>query len=149
MVEIVQSPAELVDSFRRRGLKITPQRVAIFEALQRDAGHPTAVTIHARVSADMPSISLRTVYQTLNDLVAMGEIQCHGIGLSAIRFDVNVDDHHHLLCNRCGEFTDTYLDVSGLEPADLGGFNVTRTSVILHGTCGRCDGSRPDTTGEY
>jgi Fe2+ or Zn2+ uptake regulation protein len=134
----MQSPAELVATFRRRGLKITPQRVAIFEALQGDASHPTAVGIYTRVAATMPSISLRTVYQTLNDLAALGEIQCHSVGTAAMRFDSNVDDHHHLVCDVCGGITDTYLDVSSLRPADLGGFTVTSTRVILQGTCDRC-----------
>lgn len=140
----MQSPTELVALFRRKGLKVTPQRVAIFEALQGDTGHPTAVTIYDRVAAGMPSISLRTVYQTLNDLAAMGEIQCHTIGTAAIRFDANVDDHQHLVCDGCGAIADTYLDVSCLRRGELAGFDVARTTVVLHGTCRRCAEAAPD-----
>jgi len=134
----VRSPDELTVAFRCRGLKITPQRVAIFRALHDNHRHPTAESVYAAVAAEMPSISLRTVYQTLNDLAEMGEIQSLDLGTGAARFDPNVDDHHHLVCDRCGAITDTQVDVSHLTPPDLGGFRVARAQVIFHGRCPRC-----------
>ena len=58
----------------------------------------------------MPSISLRTVYQTLNDLAEMGEIQALDLGTGSTRFDPNIDEHHHLVCERCGLVRDVALD---------------------------------------
>lgn len=134
----MQSPAELSDSFRERGLRITPQRVAVFEALHRSASHPTAESIYRTVASDMPSISLRTVYQTLNDLTEMGEINRLGLGVDAARFDPNVDEHHHLMCVECGLLTDAYLDVTGLDLGDLEGFQPTATTIVVSGRCERC-----------
>ena len=134
----VRSPAELTASFRDRGLRITPQRVAVFEALHDSAGHPTAESIYQAVASDMPSISLRTVYQTLNDLTEMGEINRLDIGADAARFDPTVDDHHHLVCNECGRITDAYLDVTGLDLGDLDGFQPATTSVVVSGRCEAC-----------
>ncbi len=150
----MRSPAELTDSFRARGLRITPQRVAVFEALHSSAqqagspgtsdqqpGHPTAESIYQSVVADMPSISLKTVYQTLNDLAEMGEIRRIDLGSTASRFDANLDEHHHLVCDSCGLMIDTYLDVSGIKLGDLGGFQPTGTSVMVSGLCPTCAAS--------
>jgi Fe2+ or Zn2+ uptake regulation protein len=136
----VRSPAQLTDSFRERGLRITPQRVAVFEALHGSSGHPTAESIYRSVAVDMPSISLRTVYQTLNDLTDMGEINRLDMGVDAARFDPNVDDHHHLMCDGCGRIIDTYLDISGLDLRDLAGFEPSRTEVFVSGRCEHCAG---------
>src|SRR3546814_19155144 len=70
----VKSGDALTEQFRARGLKVTPQRQSIFRALSSSTEHPTAEAVYATVSAEMPTISLRTVYQTLNDLAAMGEL---------------------------------------------------------------------------
>ena len=59
----------------------------------------------------MPTISLRTVYQTLNDLAAMGELRQLDLGTGSARFDPNLDAHHHLVCERCGKVVDVYADV--------------------------------------
>ena len=69
----VKSPSDLTESFRAKGLKITPQRLRIFEVLHDSDRHPTAESVYDEVRVEMPTISLRTVYQTLNDLAGMGE----------------------------------------------------------------------------
>lgn len=135
---VVRSPVELTDEFRKCGLRITPQRVAVFEAMHRSTGHPTAESIYQMVVSGIPSISLRTVYQTLNDLTDMGEVRRLDLGVKATRFDSNIDDHHHLLCGDCGLIIDAYLDVSGLRLNGLGGFEPSETSVFVTGRCERC-----------
>ncbi len=134
----MRSPGELSASFRERGLRITPQRVAVFEALHECTGHPTAEAIYQTVVVDQPSISLKTVYQTLNDLTEMGEIRRLELGSSPTRFDPNIDDHHHLLCDDCGVMIDTYLDVSGLELESIDGFEPTNAHVFVSGRCASC-----------
>jgi len=55
----------------------------------------------------MPTISLKTVYQTVNDLAAMGEVVLLDLGTGSYRVDPNVEDeHHHLICTRCGKVRD-------------------------------------------
>ncbi|HEX9258206.1 MAG TPA: transcriptional repressor, partial [Acidimicrobiales bacterium] len=113
----MRTPAELTEAFRERGLKNTPQRQLIFKLLHGNHAHPTAEWVYAAAVAEMPSISLRTVYQTLNDLAAMGELQALDLGTGSARFDPNVDDHHHLVCSRCGSVRDVYLRPTGLVSA--------------------------------
>src|SRR3954468_24953902 len=106
----MRTPGELTELFRSQGRKVTPQREAVFRALMGNDLHPTAEAVHAVVTAEMPSVSLRTVYQVLNDLAQMGEIQALDLGTGAARFDPNVDAHHHLVCTSCGKVRDVYLE---------------------------------------
>jgi Fe2+ or Zn2+ uptake regulation protein len=136
----MKSPAELTEAFRVRGLKVTPQRQRIFTVLHDNPEHPTAETVYASVVADMPTISLRTVYQTLNDLAAMGELVQLDLGTGSARFDPNLDGHHHLVCDRCGKVLDVDAEIEGLDlPEDRRhGFVIDATQVVFRGTCPDC-----------
>jgi Fe2+ or Zn2+ uptake regulation protein len=136
----VKSPAQLTEMFRAQGLKVTPQRQSIFRALHDAEHHPTAEAVYAEVSESMPTISLRTVYQTLNDLVAMGELQQLDVGTGATRFDPNTGAHHHLVCSGCGKVRDLFVDPPSLEvPAEQAkGFTVGRAEVTWRGVCDDC-----------
>lgn len=136
----VKSPAELTEVFRASGRKVTPQRLAVCAALYGDEGHPTAEVVYERVRATQPSISLRTVYQTLHDLAAMGEILEIDLGTGASRFDPNLADHHHLVCDGCGRVHDVAGDVTGirLTEGDTHGFRLSRTEVVFRGLCPVC-----------
>ena len=92
-------------------------------------------------------MSLKTVYQTLNDLAAMGEIQQLDLGTGSSRFDPNVDSHHHLVCNRCGKVRDLHADFTGVKvpPRQRQGFTVGPAEVIFRGLCDSCSPS-PHTT---
>jgi Fe2+ or Zn2+ uptake regulation protein len=133
----MRAPSELVERFREEGLKVTPQREAVFRALMGNDLHPTAEAVHAVVTAELPSVSLRTVYQVLNDLAAMGEIQALDLGTGASRFDPNVDAHHHLVCTSCGKVRDVYVDHVTV-PAAAPGFTVESAEVIYRGRCDAC-----------
>jgi Fe2+ or Zn2+ uptake regulation protein len=135
----VRSPAELTDAFRRSNLKVTPQRQLLFRLLHGNTAHPSAEALHAQASSLMPGISLRTVYQTLNDLAAMGELQSVSVGSGPARFDPNVDDHHHAVCQQCGEVVDVYVsDLAGLHVDGLDGFQPSSARLVFSGRCRRC-----------
>ncbi len=136
----MRTPEQLTDAFRASGLKITPQRQAVFRALHDATDHPTAEAVHARVSEAMPSISLRTVYQVLNDLAAMGEVTALDLGTGATRFDPTGSEHHHLVCTSCGAVRDLFLDDVGVDvPTDqAGGFVVGHPEITWRGLCPAC-----------
>ncbi len=93
----------------------------------------------SRASSQMPGISLRTVYTTLTDLVGMGELNSVGLGSGAIRFDPNVDDHHHGVCDACGAIVDLY--VRGSDTLVVDGddrFTPQSASIVFRGTCASC-----------
>jgi Fe2+ or Zn2+ uptake regulation protein len=135
----VKSPIELAAAFRAQGLKVTPQRQLLFSLLEHDTTHPTAEGLYARASSQMPGISLRTVYTTLTDLVAMGELRAVGLGSGATRFDPNVDDHHHGVCDACGAIIDVYVHGSETLIVDgAGRFAPESASIVFRGTCAAC-----------
>lgn len=135
----MRSPVELVSAFRDQGRKITPQRLLLFQLMHENVTHPTAEALYAVASANMPGISLRTVYQTLNELAEMGELQFIDVGLGATRFDPNIDDHHHVVCDECGEIRDVHVEgAAGLKPSGADEFSVTDIGVLFHGICKEC-----------
>lgn len=140
----MRSPAELTELFRAKGLKVTSQRQAIFQVLHGNDAHPTADAVHAVVRRDVPAISLKTVYQTLNDLAEMGEIQLLDVGTGAARFDPNTAGHHHLVCTACGKVRDIHASFRAVQvpPAQLRGFEVTSTEVVFRGLCETCAAGR-------
>src|SRR4051794_9837115 len=144
----MRTPPELTDAFRAQGLKVTPQRQAIFRILHGSAVHPTAEAVYAAASDEMPTISLRTVYQTLNDLAEMGEIVALDLGTGAARFDPNLDAHHHLVCDACGRVVDVYADAGGVDvpAAQRHGFDIAATEIVFRGTCATCRGQAVPTT---
>jgi Fe2+ or Zn2+ uptake regulation protein len=136
----MRSPSDLADAFRSSGRKLTPQRERIFRVLHGNPTHPTAEAVHAEVVADMPSVSLRTVYSTLHDLADMGELVQLDLGTGSSRFDTNVSDHHHLVCGACGLVQD--IDLSSprfdLDADAIGDFRVDATQIVLRGRCMPC-----------
>ena len=136
----MKSPLDLTESFRAQGLKITPQRLRIFEVLHDSDEHLTAEAVHARVRTEMPTISLRTVYQTLNDLAAMGELIQLDLGTGSARFDPNLEAHHHLVCDACGHVHDVHADFSEVHvpEGDDHDFEVSVTEIVFRGLCRDC-----------
>jgi Fe2+ or Zn2+ uptake regulation protein len=139
--EVMQSPEALTDLFRANGRKMTAQRQCIFRALEGDVTHPSAEHVHDKVRREMPNVSLKTVYQTLNDLAELGAISVLDVGTGSARFDPNVDTvHHHLVCRSCGKVRDLAADFSGLTVARRAaqGFNVESAEVVFRGLCDEC-----------
>jgi Fe2+ or Zn2+ uptake regulation protein len=136
----VKTPTELTELFRSRGLKVTPQRQCIFRLLHGNDAHPTAEAVYAAARAEMPTLSLKTVYQTLNDLAEMGELHVLDVGTGSGRFDPNVDAHHHLVCDRCGKVRDLYADLPVQVPRGKAaqGFRIREAELVFRGVCNEC-----------
>ena len=137
----MQSPEALTDLFRAHGRKITAQRQCIFRALNGDATHPSAEKVFERVRVEMPNVSLKTVYQTLNDLAELGEITALDLGTGSARFDPNIEEsHHHLVCRSCGKVRDIKADIPGLKvPAGASqGFKISSAEIVFRGLCDQC-----------
>ena len=137
----MKDTATLTMMFREQGLRVTPQRQAIFRLLEGDLSHPTVESLFDRARTDMPTISLKTVYQTVHDLEALGEVRVLDLGTGSVRVDPNVeDDHHHLLCTVCGRVRDLPVDFDGLSvPIRYRrDFTVDDVQVIFRGHCDHC-----------
>jgi Fur family transcriptional regulator, stress-responsive regulator len=137
----MKSVNEVTELFRQQGLRVTPQRRAIFGLLHGDDRHPTVESLYEAARAQLPTISLKTVYQTVNDLAVMGEVVLLDLGTGSYRVDPNVEhDHHHLICSRCGKVRDVPLDLPDvrLPPPYKRGFTVSAVEINFRGLCDDC-----------
>jgi len=129
------------DRCRQNGLKVTPQRVAVYKALIGTDTHPTAEEVHKMVRADIRSISLDTVNRTLLTLAEIGAaFQVEGTGQPR-RFDGGLEDHQHFRCIKCGKIVDFHYEpFDNIEiPVHLQGqFQIMRKTVYLEGICQTC-----------
>ena len=109
-----------------------------------DHVHLTAEEVLARARERLPEVSLATVYNTLNELVSMGEVQQVDAGVGPARYDPNIgDDHHHLVCLNCGELRDVHprgLDALELPRAQRFGYRIVNQEVLFQGYCQECGG---------
>jgi Fur family ferric uptake transcriptional regulator len=121
---------------------MTPQRRVIAETLDGAHVHYTADEVLERATERMPEISRATVYNTLNEMVALGEIMEVKVDGRSKRYDPNVEhDHHHLVCERCGTMRDVHTAADPLDwlPGDeRHGFRITDVSVTYRGICPDC-----------
>jgi Fur family transcriptional regulator, peroxide stress response regulator len=108
------STDQLAQDLRQRGLRVTPQRLAIIGVLYADKSHPSADQVFQRVRANFPAVSLATVYNTLNTLKDSGYLKEISLENAGSRFDTNTAPHAHLICIRCG----TIIDPEGSDISD-------------------------------
>lgn len=134
-----------LDLFRRRcaaaGLAQTPQRLAIFRLLAGDPSHPSAEDVFRRLKPQLPSLSLGTVYRTLELLEQHGLLNRVPTGGDTARFDANLDDHHHLICVRCRSVRDVDVDDLPMPfdpPEELHGYRVLGQRLQVTGLCRAC-----------
>ena len=92
--------------FHARGVKVTPQRAAIYQALAERADHPTADDLYRHVRRQYPMISPNTVYYTLGVLREAGLLHEVNYWHDRSRFDANISLHHHLICLAFGIYLD-------------------------------------------
>lgn len=110
----MQKNTELTTVLRQAGLRMTPQRAAICQALAKRFDHPTAQSLYDEVKVEYPSLSLTTVYQTLDTLLRLGAITSLGsAGDDTIHFEVNTKPHINLACLTCHRIVD--LESSAIE----------------------------------
>jgi Fur family transcriptional regulator, ferric uptake regulator len=137
---------------RRLGLRVTPQRVLVMEALAEAGGHLTADEIMRWVGEHSPAVNLATIYRTLDTLVAAGLVTQTDLGGGAAAYELAGEArHHHLVCQRCGGISE--MDDAFLAPmrerllGDLG-FRVDTTHLALFGLCRGCRAAEETTAGE-
>ncbi|MGH8919046.1 MAG: Fur family transcriptional regulator, partial [Actinomycetes bacterium] len=131
----------LLGRLRARGWRLSAQRRAVAEALGGRHVHLTADEVHARALAILPEVSRATVYNTLNELVALGEIGMV-TGNGPNRYDPNVDRvHQHLMCLSCDALLDVVPTGQGhlRLPADQShGYRLVDTEIVFRGICPTC-----------
>jgi len=118
------------------------QREIIHEILMSDESHPTAEAIYEQARAIVPDISLGTVYRNLKFLSDRGVITTVKIGDNTVHYDANLDQHHHMVCDRCGAILDIKVDETMFSSLSQYFKNMdlrlTRNPILFHGICKDC-----------
>jgi len=126
---------------RKAGVKLTHQRLEIFREIAASLDHPDAEAVFRGVRARVPTVSLDTVYRTLWLLDGLGLITTLGPRRESVRFDPNLEHHHHYVCVQCGrakDFESAELNVLTI-PASVKKFgSVMTTHVEARGFCTAC-----------
>lgn len=96
----------IIGFFRKKGLKVTSQRLAICKFILSRKDHPTAEQIYQELRNEYPTISLGTIYKTLHLLKDLGLIQELGFNEGSIRYDPDMEPHINMVCSKCGKISD-------------------------------------------
>ena len=131
----------LLEKCSKHNLKLTPQRIAIYEALQGAADHPSADNIFRKIKKKFPSLSLDTVNRTLLTFSKIGITKVvEGYG-DPKRFDPNLLPHHHFRCLSCGLIDDIYhesFDNLNIPETLKKQYAIQDKKVVLEGLCNTC-----------
>jgi Fur family peroxide stress response transcriptional regulator len=142
------SPAEVKlrlnyfeEACRKAGFKVTHQRKEIFKEVARSIDHPDAEAVYKSVRRRIPSVSQDTVYRTLRMLTDLEMINVLGASKDRIRFDANLEQHHHFVCSKCGLTRDfVSADLNNIKVPDLvkdmGAVRLVQVEV--RGVCQSC-----------
>lgn len=130
------------DAAIKAGVKLTHQRLEIFREVASSLEHPDAEAVFRAVQHRMPTVSLDTVYRTLWTLSELGVISALGPRRESVRFDANLEQHHHYVCMRCGltrDFeSDDFNTLAIPDSVQLIG-SIVATRVEVRGLCSRCE----------
>lgn len=136
----MRSVEELIERTRAQGGKATSQRILIWTALANDFSHPTAVDLYRRLRPSLPSLSLTTLYNVLNELVEWGEIRRFDTGDGHIHFDPDTSGHAELVCMRCHRVVDAPAGATPEHavPEQVAGYAIVSHSEQYFGYCPDC-----------
>ncbi|MFZ0481687.1 MAG: Fur family transcriptional regulator [Terriglobales bacterium] len=126
-------------SLEGSGLRCTPQRYAVMAFLMESSRHPTAAEIFEAVNRMDPRSSKATTYNNLRDLVEAGLVREVAVEGRAARFDAKGTQHHHFICDRCGNVEDLeWYDVPKPPSNSLGKRILRESELIFRGLCAKC-----------
>lgn len=133
----------IVQTLKSKGLRVTPQRFAVYANLLARQDHPTAEDLLHDLNKDCPISSQATIYSALQALREVGLVREVLLEEGVSRYDANIEQHHHFRCRQCGTIEDIAwnafrtLELTRLRP----GLTVEAYEVTVHGLCDRCGSS--------
>lgn len=132
----------LTAKLKENNLKVTPQRLAIYNYLVNTNKHPSAEMVYNEIKDEFPSMSLATVYKTLSSLTLAKLIQELNVGEDSYRYDANIEFHPHIICTDCHQVYD-YYTINPLQQlkSDIEaetGFSIQSEQIYFFGKCKNC-----------
>lgn len=130
-----------INKLKKAGVRITPQRHAVLEYLLTSHSHPTADEIYRALEKKFPNMSVATVYNNLRILKELGLVKELTYGDDSSRFDINTEEHYHIICEECGKIVDFHyptLDEIESLAEKVSGFEISHHRMELYGVCSDC-----------
>ena len=127
--------------FKEKKLKLTPQRLAVYQYLMGTKDHPSAEAIYKALQPIYPTMSLATVYKALKTLVEVGLVQEINVGEGNFRYDATVNDHAHIQCLKCSRVDDLEIDsFPNLNQiaAENSKYEIKWNKLFFYGVCEGC-----------
>lgn len=133
---------ELTTILKDHNLKVTPQRLSIFRMLRNTTSHPSVETIYTSLHDEYPTMSLATIYKTLDTLVKHNLIQQLNIGEDSYRYDADTRSHPHIKCTSCHKVMDMQHieSIAQLrnEVSEASQFDLSHEQLYFYGICPEC-----------
>ena len=134
------SAEEITKSLKAKGLRVTPQRFAIYANLLSRADHPTVEQLLEDLNQDFPIASLATIYSSLQVLKEVGLVQAVLVEEGVARYHAQMETHYHFHCSVCGAIED--IPSGQLAPISLKqlrpGLKPESYDITIRGVCDRC-----------
>ena len=132
----------MVGSLRKRGLRVTPQRLAVLKVLADSEEHPSVESIYHQVKQEFPTTSLATIYKTVTLLKELGQVLELGFAGWGSRYDGRKPfPHPHVICTRCGALKDpdfSSMERMSQEMAQKSGYELSHHRLDFFGLCPKC-----------
>jgi len=131
-----------LERLQAAGKRITPERELLLRIIDRN-DHLDASEIYSIAKAELPNIGLATVYRTLNLLQELGVVKTSDLGQDHHHFEVQREDHVHLICAECGRVFDAPPPDELQRLANSKGFRVESSRLEMFGLCADCAKKHP------
>lgn len=135
-----------------KGIKPTYQRLKILEYMDKNTkNHPTVEMIYEELLKDIPTISMTTIYNTMNTFLERGLVYGVTITGTGVRYDFNTDPHHHFLCKKCGRIMDINVKCPFVERSknSVCGHQIKEMHGYFKGICKDCLKKNKKTRGKH
>jgi len=119
-------------------IKPSIQRVKILEYLINDRIHPTAENVYLNLKKKMNFVSKATVYNTLALFAEKGLVRVLTFENNENRYDINVQDHGHFICETCGNVEDFQINLEDVKAPELDQYKIFQKDVYFKGICPKC-----------
>lgn len=136
---------DLIKFLKEKGYKVTPQRLAVYDILKNTKEHPSVDMLYNKLQPVYPTMSLATVYKSLEVFKSLGLVQELNVGEDKFRYDANVKQHPHITCVGCGKVEDVddemFFDLLE-QVSDKTGYKLISQKLYFFGYCPTCKGNK-------
>lgn len=131
----------LIKKLKSNNCKITPQRMAVYQAIKESTDHPNAESVFKKLYLTYPTMSLATVYKSLELFSKLELIQVINIGENSFRYDGKTEEHQHIVCTKCSKIEDLnssiFKDLT-VKVQGISNYEIQKQQLCFYGTCSDC-----------